>query len=67
MKKYNVTNLEQNYTYTVKAQSPDMAMVTVLDKYYRSWFGPKFINGVYEIYNNLGNKLTFKIIKGNKI
>lgn len=67
MKKYNVTNIEQKYTYTVKAQSPDMAMVTVLDNYYTSWYGPKVIDDVYEIYNTLGNKLTFKIIKGKKV
>ena len=62
MKSYTITQTNTPITHVVKAHSELEAVNKCMNKYYASWYGPKVVNGLYEIYNSLGMKLSLKIV-----
>lgn len=61
MKNYIITQQGTNTPTSVKATTPALAMVKYMDKYYSSFYGPVYVDGWWEIYSDLGNKLKFKV------
>lgn len=62
MKSYTITQTNAPITHVVKAHSELGAITKCMEKYYENWHGPKVVNGLYEIYNTLGMKLSLKIV-----
>ena len=62
MKSYTITQTNTQITHVVKAHNELEAITKCMDKYYESWYGPKVVNDLYEIYNTLGMKLSLKIV-----
>lgn len=62
MKSYTITQTNAPITHVVKAHNELEAVTKCVDKFYPDFFGPKLVNGLYEIYNVLGIKLSLKIV-----
>jgi len=61
MKDYLIHRLDTKMTYSERAKSPALAMVKMMDKYYRPYWGPQLVDGLFEIYSQDGTRLKFSV------
>lgn len=61
MKTYTLRRVDRPEVYYQKAHTPAEAMSKMMDKRYSSWWGPMYIDGLWEIYQQDGMKLKFTV------
>lgn len=62
MNKYKIIEIHSDYKWIVEAKTPSTAMMKVLDKHYNQFYGPVYVDPYWEIYNDMGMRIQFKIM-----